>query len=206
MDIVADLMKQVATGENLSMLAKSVGGDNNAVQSALSMGLPMIMGSMATTASTPAGLDTLTKMLAQGGTSSPLDNLGGFLGNQAAAAGGPAMATSLFGYELSGITTAISQKTGLRPAVVNQVITIATPIVVGYVGKMVVSQKMDAKSLTSLLGDQSKLALAASPDAAALAKQFLGTAVSSAVSTATVAAAVPESSGGIMGFVKKLFG
>jgi len=198
-------MKQVATGDNLSMIAKSVGGDGNAVGTALSMGLPMIMGSMAGTASTPAGLDTLTKMLAQGGSSSPLDNLGGFLGNQAAA-GGPAMANSLFGYELSGITTAISQKTGLRPAVVNQVITIATPIVVGYVGKMVVSQKMDAKSLTSLLGDQSKLALAASPDAAALAKQFLGTAVSSAVSTATVAAAVPESSGGIMGFLKKLLG
>ena len=33
MDIVADLMKQVATGDNLSMIAKSVGGDNNAVQS-----------------------------------------------------------------------------------------------------------------------------------------------------------------------------
>jgi hypothetical protein len=83
-------------------------------------------------------------------------------------------------------------------------------MVIGYVGKMFVSQKMDAKSLTSLLGDQSKLALAASPDTAALAKQFLGTAVSSAVSSAVspapVAATAPESSGGIMGFLKKLLG
>jgi hypothetical protein len=197
MDIVADLMKQVATGDNLSMISKSVGGDGKAVQSALSMGLPMIMGSMAGTASTPAGLDIVTKMLAQGGSSSPLDNLGGFLKNPDAA-GGPAMANSLFGYEMSGITTAIAQKTGLRPAIVSQVITIATPIVVGYVGKMVVSQKMDAAGLTSLLGDQSRLAMAASPDAAALAKQFLG--------TAAVSAAVPQSAGGISGLLKKLFG
>jgi hypothetical protein len=58
---------------------------------------------------------------------------------------------------------------------------------------MFVSQKMDTKGLTSLLGDQSKLAMAASPDAAALAKQFMG-------------AAVPECAGGIGGFIKKLFG
>jgi len=37
-DIVADLMKQVATGDNLSMISKSVGGDGKVVQSALGMG------------------------------------------------------------------------------------------------------------------------------------------------------------------------
>ena len=47
MNIVADLMKQVATGDNLSMISKSVGSDEKSVQSALGMGLPMIMGSMA---------------------------------------------------------------------------------------------------------------------------------------------------------------
>lgn len=198
-------MKQVASGDNLALISKSVGGDGKAVQSVLSMGIPMILGSMASTASTPAGLDTLTKMLAQGGSGSPLDNMGGFLNNQEAA-GGPAMARSLFGYEMSGITTAIAQKTGLRPAMVSQVITIATPIVVGYVGKMFVSQKMDAAGLTSLLGDQSRLAIAASPDAAAIAKQFLGPAVGTVVGTAAVATKAPESSGGIGGFLKKLFG
>ena len=32
MDIVGDLMKQVATGDNLAMISKSVGGDGKAVQ------------------------------------------------------------------------------------------------------------------------------------------------------------------------------
>jgi len=191
MDIVADLMKQVATGDNLSMISKSVGGDGKAVQAALSMGLPMIMGSMANTASKPGGAETLTNMLTKAGSSNPLDNLGGLLGNPAAA-GGPAMMSTLFGSQMGGIQTAISQKTGLPPAAVGKVMEIAAPMVMGYVGKMFISQKMDTKSLTGLLGDQSKMALAASPDAAAMAKQMMG--------------AAGEKSGGIGGVFKKVLG
>jgi hypothetical protein len=190
MDIVADLIKQVATGDNLSMISKSVGGDGKAVQSALSMGLPMIMGSMANTASKPGGADVLTKMLAQTVSSNPMDNLGGLMANPAAA-GGSGMVNTLFGSQMGTIQNAISQKTGLPPAAVGKVLEIATPMVMGYVGKMFVQQKMDTKSLTSLLGDQSKIALQASPDAAGLAKQVMGT---------------QESSGGIGGILKKVLG
>ena len=190
MDIVADLMKQVATGDNLSMISKSVGGDGKAVQSALSMGLPMIMGSMATTASQPGGADILTKMLAQAGGSNPMDNLGGLLGNPAAA-GGSGMVSTLFGSQMGTIQNAISQKTGLPPAAVGKVLEIAAPMVMGYVGKMFVQQKMDATGLASLLGDQSKMALQGSPDAAAMAQQLLG---------------AQAGSGGVSGILKKLMG
>ncbi len=165
MDIVADLMKQVATGDNLSMISKSVGGDGKAVQSALGMGIPLLLGSMATTASKPGGADMMTKMLAQTGGSNPMDNLGGFLGNPAAA-GGSGMVSTLLGSQMGGIQNTISQKTGLPPAVVGKVLEIAAPMVMGYVGKMVGQQKMDTKSLTGLLGEQSKMALQASPEAA----------------------------------------
>lgn len=122
--------------------------------------------------------------------SNPMDNLGGFLGNPAAA-GGAAMVNTLFGSQMGSIQNAISQKTGLPPAIVGKIMEVATPMVMGYVGKMFVSQKMDAKSLTGLLGDQSKLALQASPDAAAMAKQLMG---------------AQESSGGIGGVLKKVLG
>lgn len=190
MDIVGDIMKQVATGDNLAMISKSVGGDGNAVQSALGMGLPMIMGSMANTASKPGGAETLTKMLAQTGGSNPMDNLGGFLGNPAAA-GGSAMMNTLFGSQMGTIQNAISQKTGLPAVAVGKVMEIAVPLVMGYVGKMFVSQKMDTKSLTTLLGDQSKMAMQASPDAAAMAQQLMG---------------AQESSGGVSGILKKVLG
>ena len=131
-------MKQVATGDNLAMISKSVGGDGKAVQSA-----------------------------------------------------GSGMVSTLFGSQMGMIQNAISQKTGLPPMAVGKVMEIATPLVMGYVGKMYVSQKMDTKSLTTLLGDQSRMAMQASPDTAAMAKQMIGD---------------KASSGGVSGILKKVLG
>ncbi len=89
------------------------------------------------------------------------------------------------------IQNAISQKTGLPPAIIGKVMEVATPMVMGYVGKMFISQKMDTQSLTSLLGDQSKMALQASPEAAGMAKQLMES---------------QESSSGIGGILKKVLG
>src|SRR5512133_1774510 len=100
MDIVTDLMKQAGTGDNLSLISKSAGGDANAVKSALGMGLPLIMGSMATTAAKPGGADVLTKMLAQAGGTNPLANMSGFLGGPAVS-GGSSMVSTLFGSQRS---------------------------------------------------------------------------------------------------------
>lgn len=191
MDIVADLMKQAGTGDNLAMISKAVGGDGNAVQSALGMGLPMIMGSMATTAAKPGGADVLTGMMAQAGGSSPLDNMSGFLGGSAAF-GGSSMVSTLFGSQLAPVQDAIARKTGLPPAVVGKVLAVAVPMVLAYVGKMTGGQKTDAAGLTNLLGEQSAMALAGSPDAAALAQQVMG--------------GKEGGSGGISGMFKKMLG
>ena len=184
-------MNQVTTGDNLSAIAKSVGGDQKGVGSALSMGLPLLMGSMANSASTPGGADMLTKMLGQMGGSNPMDNLGSFLSNPAGAAGGSGMLNTLLGSQMGTIQNAISQKTGLPPAVVGKVLAIAMPMVMGYVGKMFTGQKMDQNSLSNLLGQQSKMAMQSSPEAANMAKQLLAT---------------KEEPKGIMGMLKKLLG
>jgi hypothetical protein len=187
--IVESLITQVATGDNLSALSKAVGGDQNAVKSAIGMGLPLIVGSMANKAAAPGGADVLMDMISKTGGSNPLDNLGGFLANPQGAIGAT-MVNSLLGSQMTGIQTAISQKTGLPPAIVGKVLAIATPIVMGYVSNMFMGKKMDKAGLTSMLGDQAKMAMKSSPDAANLAKQFL---------------ASPEVQSGIMASLKKIF-
>jgi hypothetical protein len=188
--IVENLMKEMSSGNTLSAISRSVGGDDAKVKSALGMSLPLVLGSMANTASKPGGAATLTKMMAQTGSNNPVDNMGSFLGN-AAAAGGSGMVSTLFGSQMGTIQSTISQKTGLPPAAVAKVMEIATPLVMGYVGKMFVQQKMDTKNLTSLLGDQSKMALQSSPEAAGMAKQLMS---------------AQEGSGGISGILKKVLG
>ncbi|MBN1454752.1 MAG: DUF937 domain-containing protein [Methanomicrobia archaeon] len=182
------MMTQVSSGDNLSAISKSVGGDETAVKSALSMGLPMLLGSMSNTASKPGGTDMLTNMMAQTGGSDPMANLSGFLGSSAAAGGG-GMLNSLLGSQLTPIQNAIAQKTGLPPEVVGKVLAIAAPMLMSYVGKMVTQKEMGNAELTTVLGEQSKLAMQSSPEAASMAKEFMGT---------------QERSGGLSGLLKKL--
>lgn len=185
--IIDELMKQVASGDNLSAISQAVGGDPNAVKSALGMGMPLILGAMAKSTSNSGGADMLTNMLSQAGGSNPMDNLSGFLGSPAAA-GGSGLVSSLLGSQMGGIQNAIAQKTGLPPEIVGKILAIAAPIVISQVSKMFMGGNMDQKGLTSLLGDQSKMAMQASPEIAAIAQQVLGGKVDS---------------GGIMGMIKK---
>ena len=154
------------------------------------MGLPLLLGSMSNNASKPGGADMLMKMMTQTGSSNPMDNISNHLSNPEAA-GGSGMVSSLFGSQMVPIQNAISQKTGLPPAAVGKLIAIVTPMIIGHVGKMSMQQNMDSKGLSNLLGDQSKMAMQSSPDAANLAKQLL---------------TAQEGSGGIMGMLKKLMG
>jgi hypothetical protein len=188
--IVEGLMNQLVSGDNLSAISKSVGGDDKAVKSALGMGLPLLLGSMSNNASKPGGADMLMKMLTQMGSSNPVDNVSAHLSNPEAASGS-GMMSNLLGSQMVPIQNAISQKTGLPPAAVGKLMAIVTPMIMGNLGKMSTQQNMDSKGLSNLLGDQSKMAMQSSPEAANMAKQLL---------------AMQEGSGGIMGMLKKLLG
>jgi hypothetical protein len=150
----------------------------------------MIVGSMANTASKPGGADMITGMMGQMGGSNPMDNLGSFLGSSAAA-GGSGMVSSLLGSQMAPVQNAISQKTGLPPEIVGKILAIAAPMVLGYVGKMFAGKKVDQQGLTSLLGEQSKMALQSSPEAADMAKQLMG---------------APKDTAGVTGIFRKFLG
>jgi hypothetical protein len=172
MDSIMDsMMGLLSSGENLSTLSKSVGGDEKSTKSALGMALPTLLGSMSNTASTSGGADTLTKMIGQTGGSNPLDNVSGYLG-KSDVSGGSNMVSSLLGNQLTPIQNAISQKSGLPSAAVGKLLAIVTPLVMGKISKMLGGQKVEANSLSTLLGDQAKQAMQSSPEAADITKQF----------------------------------
>jgi hypothetical protein len=186
--IVDDVMNKLSSGNHISAISKAVGGDETAVKSALGMSLPLVLGAMANHASTPGGTEMLTKTLAQAGTSNPMDNMSGLIANPAAA-GGSGIVNTLLGSQMGTIQNAISQKTGLPPAAVGQVMAIAIPVIMGHVGKMFIQQKMGPQHLTSLLGDHAKMALQSSPEAIGIAQQL---------------PAAQEGSGDISGMLKKI--
>jgi hypothetical protein len=193
--IVDSVMNELSSGTRLSAISKSVGGDETAVKSALGMSVPLVLGAMANQASTPAGTEMLTKTLARSGTSSPLGTMSGLMANPAAAispgASGSGILDTLLGSQMGTIQNAISQKTGLPPAAVSQVMAIAVPVIMGQVGKMFAQQNVDKNTLPGVLADQSKAALQSSPEAANLVQHL---------------PPVQDRAGGISGILKKALG
>jgi hypothetical protein len=170
--IVDNLVQELSTGNNLSAISRYAGGNDIAVKSALGISLPLVISSMAINASRPQRADMVTKILTQAGNSNLMNNLSGFLNNPETAVGS-IRAINLFGPHNLTVQNAISQKTGLSPAGVEKVMTIATAVTLGSVGKMFVQQKLDVMSLSSLLRSQSRIALQSSPEAVEIATQLL---------------------------------
>jgi hypothetical protein len=191
MESIADsVMNELSSGGKLSAISKSVGGDETAVKSALGMSVPLVLGAMANHASTPAGTEMLTKTLAQAGTSTPLGTMSGLMANPASASGSGILDT-LLGSQIGTIQNASSQKTGLPPAAVSQVMAIAVPVIMGQVGKMFAQQKVDPGNLQGVLADHTKAALQSSPEAASLVQHLPPAA---------------ENTGGFSGLFKKVLG
>jgi hypothetical protein len=191
MESIADsVINELSSGNKLSAISKSVGGDETAVKSALGMSVPLVLGAMANHASTPGGTEMLTKTLAQAGTSTPLGTMSGLMANPSTVSGS-GMLNTLLGSQMGTIQNAISQKTGLPPAAVSQVMAIAVPVIMGQVGKMFAQQNVDKNTLHGVLADQSKAALQSSPEAASLVQHLPD---------------VQASAGGISGILKKVLG
>jgi hypothetical protein len=188
--IAESVMNELSSGGKLSAISKSVGGDETAVKNALGMSVPLVLGAMANHASTPAGTEMLAKTLAQAGTSAPPGTMKGLMGNPQALSGSGILDT-LLGSQMGTIQNAISQKTGLPPAAVSQVMAIAVPVIMGQVGKMFTGQNVDKNKLAGVLADQSKAALQSSPEPAGLVQHLPVTA---------------ESTGAVTGLFKKMLG
>jgi len=180
-------MKQLTSGDNLSLISKNVGADDKSVKSALEMGLPLLLGAMNNNASKPAGAKAIMSSLGQMGNKNPIDDMANYL-NMADSSQGTDMLNSILGSSLQPIQQSISKKTGLPPSVVGQLLAMVLPLVLGSLSKTSGKPSMGSDYLSKLLGEQSKMALSASPDAARLMKDLFTS---------------QQSSGGLMGLIRK---
>lgn len=187
--IVENLMAQLVSGENLSLLSNKVGADEKSTKSALEMGLPLLLGAMTNKASKPEGANTILSSLSQVGNNNPMDNMAGYINSQGSSQG-TNMLNSILGSSLQPIQQAISKSTGLPPDVVGQLLSMALPLVLGSLAKSSPKQNIGPSDLSNLLGEQSKMAMSASPDAAGVMKELFTS---------------QGSSSGLMGAIKKMF-
>jgi hypothetical protein len=186
--IVEGLMKQSTSGDTLSLIGKKAGADDQSVKSTLGMGLPLLLGAMKNSASKLEGMSAIMEGLSQAGNTDPMKNITGSLGASGSVPGS-GMLDSILGSNMQPIQQAISKSTGLPTGVVGKILAMALPLLMGSLGKNL-GKDMVPGDPSKLLGEQSKMALSASPDAAGAMKDLFPS---------------EKSSGGLLERIKRLF-
>ena len=163
MDALTQQVMQQLTGSALSGVSKKIGIDQNTMQSALAVGMPLLVTALAKNASKPAGAQALHKALVKDHDGSILNNVSAYL-KKPEVAQGAAILGHVLGSQQGAIAQGLAQKTGLSSDQVGQLLQIAAPLVMGALGSQTQQNNMDPKSLASYLGNQQQMAQQSQPD------------------------------------------
>ncbi|WP_298366572.1 DUF937 domain-containing protein [uncultured Lutibacter sp.] len=144
----SDLGKTLVNGASQKL------GQNEAqTSSALSAALPLILGAMKNNASTPQGAEGLLGALSGKHDGSILDNLGDLLGNESTLQDGAGILGHVFGGKEQNVAKAVSAKSGIDMGSAMNLLKMAAPVIMGYLGKQSRQNNVsDANGVGDLLG------------------------------------------------------
>jgi hypothetical protein len=151
-----DLINSPIGKQLISGVAGQTGQPENKTADVLAMAMPLIMGAMKKNTSTPGGAQGLMNALSSKHDGSILDNLGGLFGGgveQSVMDDGAGILGHVFGSKQPQVENALSSKSGIDAGSVAQILKIAAPILLGYLGKQTRQQNVSSPdALSGLLG------------------------------------------------------
>jgi hypothetical protein len=146
--------------------SKQLGQDKNKTSTALSAALPLILGAMKNNAKTPEGASGLLNALGNDKHSgSILDNLGSILGGGSiddnVLKDGAGILGHVFGGREQNVANAVSKSSGLDAGSAMNILKVAAPFIMGYLGKEKRQKNVSNESgigdlLGGLLGNESQ--------------------------------------------------
>jgi len=153
---ILDLLNSDIGKTIISGVAGQSGQSTDKTSSVLTMALPVLMGAMKRNAATPEGAAGLMGALSGKHDGSILDNLGGlFAGgvDQSVMDDGAGILGHVLGASQNNITNALVQKSGMDSGTVMEILKVAAPLVMGYLGKQSKQQNVaDSNGIGNLLG------------------------------------------------------
>lgn len=143
--------KQLVSG-----VAGQTGQPESKTADVLSMAMPLLMGAMKKNASTPGGAQGLMDALSSKHDGGILDDLGGLFGggvDQNVMDDGAGILGHILGSKQPQVENALSSKSGIDAGTISQILKIAAPIILGYLGKQTKQQNVNSpEGLNGLLG------------------------------------------------------
>ena len=151
-----DLLNSPMGRQLVSGVATQTGQPESKTADVLSMAMPLLMGAMKKNSSTPGGANDLMNALSNKHDGSILDNLGGLFGggvDSNVLNDGAGILGHVLGSKQPQVENALSSKSGIDAGTVSQILKIAAPILLGYLGKQSRQQNVnDPDALSGLLG------------------------------------------------------
>ncbi|MEC3964657.1 DUF937 domain-containing protein [Flagellimonas halotolerans] len=151
-----DLINSPMGKQLVSGVAGQTGQPEGKTADVLSMAMPLLMGAMKKNASTPGGAQGLMDALSSKHDGGILDDLGGLFGggvDQNVMDDGAGILGHILGSKQPQVENALSRKSGIDAGTVSQILKIAAPIILGYLGKQTRQQNVSSpEGLNGLLG------------------------------------------------------
>jgi len=156
---ILELLKSEFSDDIIGKLGRFVGEDSNKTKSALGSIFPAVLGGLISKGSTSQGASEILDMITKGGFGA--DTLRG-LGNSYAGGDptknllntGTGLLSGIFGDRISRIIDWIVNSTGIGKSAASSLLSLATPAVLGLLGKEVKGANLSGNGLMNLLSGQ----------------------------------------------------
>ncbi|MBP2832704.1 DUF937 domain-containing protein [Aquimarina sp. U1-2] len=153
---ILDLLNSPMGRQIINGVSSQTGQPANKTGDVLSMAMPVLMGAMQRNATTQEGASGILGALSGKHSGGILDNLGGlFEGgvDQEVRNDGAGILGHILGSKRPAVENALSQKSGVEPGSVSEILKVAAPILMGILGKQASQQNVnDSNGLMNLLG------------------------------------------------------
>lgn len=156
MEGILDLLDSPMGKSIVSGVAGQTNQPESKTQQVLTMALPVLMQAMSRNASTPQGAEGLLSAINNKHDGSILDNLSGLFGggvDDNVMEDGSKILGHVLGNKQSNVQNVISQKSGIDAGSVAQILKVAAPILMGFLGNQAKQQNVNSPGgLEGLLG------------------------------------------------------
>ena len=152
-----DSVKSVFTSDIIGKASSLLGESEGGVTKALAAGVPSILTGIISNAGSDGGTNVLN-LAKQAAGSGILDNLGGLFSGGSSTSSllstGSNMLSGLLGNKVGGLSSLISNFSGVKQSSISSILSALAPIALGFVGKQALSNNLSSGGLLSWLNGQ----------------------------------------------------
>ena len=172
MNAITQIITQQLGGSAAHTIAQRFGISEATANTAIQMGVPLILAALARNASQPQEAQNLHQAVATDHDGSILDNVTGYLQNPQSA-NGAGILGHVFGSQRPTIENNLAQVTGMDQGSAGGLLETLAPLVMGSLGKAQQQNGLDASGLSDLLNTQQQEAQANAPGAMGMLSSLL---------------------------------